>query len=135
LVLDGTLKLGRRTSSPGSGSEDPIQDIGSGENSAPQTPKESRKRFALGFFASKTPTSSTANQGTPIVTSEATPATGSETPMTTGTPVGSTTPTKSSLRSRVMERFMGKSPAGSTSSPIPIQVIFVLIGARVVGLK
>ena len=35
--------------------------------------------------------------------------------------IGSTTPTKQSLRSRMMEKFgYGKSPAANSSNPIPI---------------
>ena len=36
--------------------------------------------------------------------------------------IGSTTPTKQSLRSRMMEKFgYGKSPAANSSNPIPIE--------------
>ena len=95
------MAFGRRSSTPVT--TDEVQ-------SNPQTPKEKRRGFSFGFL-NKTPTT-----GTETSTSV------TETPPKTSTPVttGATTPTKSSLRSRMMEKFMGKSP-NAQSTPIPIE--------------
>ena len=107
---DGEMAFGRRSSTPVTTEE--IQ-------SNPQTPKEKR-RFTFGFL-NKTPSnqSQTSETGVP----ETPPKTSTNNDITTtSTPkvsTGATTPTKSSLRSRMMEKFMGKSP-NAQSTPIAI---------------
>jgi hypothetical protein len=97
------------------------------ENSQQTSPKEKR-RFTFGFLDRKPAGSATATPGSsseavslPAPSSTGTtPKTSTPNP-TASLPAGSTTPTKSSLRSRMIEKFMGKSPGGTAlSSPITI---------------
>ena len=101
------MAFGRRSSTPVS-----TEDL---QSSQQTTPKE-RRRFAFGFLDRK-PVASGSNEAILASSSEAI------TPKTSTAPIaasaGSTTPTKSTLRSRMMEKFMGKSPSAS-STPIAI---------------
>lgn len=101
---DAMMALGaRRSSTPVSTEE--IQ------RSNPQSPKEKR-RFTFSFLEKKPQTGEAESvQNTPQSSDKSAP--------------GNVTPTKSSLRSRMMERIMGKSPHAS-SIPIPIdsKIIF-----------
>ena len=106
---DSEMAFGRRSSTPVT--TDEIQ-------SNPQTPKEKR-RFTFGFL-NKTPNPSQTSETTSVP--ETPPKTSTTASASTSTPAvstGATTPTKSSLRSRMMEKFMGKSPYAQ-STPIAI---------------
>jgi len=114
--LEDMMVQGRRSSTPVST-----------ENSQQTSPKEKR-RFTFGFLDRKPAGSATATPGSsseavslPAPSSTGTtPKTSTPNP-TAPLPAGSTTPTKSSLRSRMIEKFMGKSPGGAAlSSPITI---------------
>lgn len=99
------MAIGRRSSTPLS-TEEIVK-------SNPATPKE-RRRFTFSFLERNKNNNAGAEQ-------DQDPTSSSTSVPTIIPAVGSTTPTKSSssLRSRMMERFMGKSPNAS-STPIPI---------------
>ena len=108
-VQDSEMNLGLRRSSTPVISDDVL----AGQRSGPTSPKE-RRRFTFSFLDRSGNASNAKAANQENVPPEIDPG---SIPKTSTPAPGSVTPTKSSLRSRVMEKFMGKSPGPTVDEP------------------